>query len=207
MARQNGSALRGAWLFVVAGALAAPASAFAQDNGIFLGASFADVSADYGWRNSLLAAPADEDSSGFKLIGGVRPFDHFAIEADYADFGTTKAELSIVCIAMVGYPCPNRASIDTRAVSVSMLGFVTLPLIDIYGRVGVARWEADGDVRFTSAGNGLSMPTTREGTDPVLGVGVQFRFASMALRAEYEHFEILNDSAGVVSVGLTYTFL
>jgi Outer membrane protein beta-barrel domain len=187
--------------------LAAPSIVRSQDNGIFLGATLADVSGDYGWRNSLLAASADEDTSGFKLIGGVRPLDHFAIEADYADFGTTKADLSIVCIAMVGYPCPNRASIDTSAVSVSMLGFVTLPLIDIYGRVGVARWQADGDVRFTSAGNGLSVPTTREGTDPVLGVGVQFRFASMALRAEYEHFKILDDSADVISVGLTYTFL
>lgn len=165
------------------------------------------MSTDYGWRGDLLGTAADEDTSGFKLIGGVRPLDHLAIEANYVDLGSSGAELSIVCAAAIGFPCPNQASIDGRAVSVSVLGFVTLPLVDLYGRLGVARWEADGDVRFTGAGSGLTMPKTREGTDPTVGVGVQFRFASMALRAEYEYFEILDDSAAAISVGFTYTFL
>ena len=207
MVKHGRCGFRRSWLCMLAAALAAPTSALAQDNGIYLGIAASDVSTDYGWRTDLLSTAADEDTSGFKLIGGVRPLDRLAIEANYVDLGTSGAELSIVCAATIGFPCPNRASIDGRAVSVSVLGFVTLPLVDIYGRLGVSRWEADGDLRFTGAGSGLTVPTTREGTDPTVGVGVQFRFASMALRAEYEYFEILDDSAGAVSVGLTYTFL
>ena len=205
--KHRSAVLRRSWLGAVAAVIIVPASAFAQDNGIYLGVAASDVTTDYGWRSDLLSAAADDDATGFKLIGGVRPLDRLAIEANYVDLGTSEAQLSIVCAATVGFPCPNQASIDVRAVSVSVLGFVTLPLVDIYGRLGVSRWEAEGDVRFTGAGSGLTMPTTREGTDPTVGVGVQFRFASMALRAEYEYFEILDDSAGAISVGLTYTFL
>lgn len=181
--------------------------ASAQDNGIYLGAAFADVTTDYDWRQSLLGGASDDDTSGYKLIGGFRPTDHFAIEANYADLGTAKAPLSIACIALVGFPCPNEAVIETQAVSVSALGFVTLPLLDLYGRVGVSRWEADGDIRFTTGGPVQLARTTRTGTDPTVGLGVQLRFAGISLRAEYEHFEILDDSAAAISIGFTYTFL
>jgi opacity protein-like surface antigen len=207
MVKQGSCGCRRSWFYLLAAVLVAPASVVAQDNGIYLGAAASDVSTDYSWRGDLLSMAADEDTSGFKLIGGARPLDHLAIEANYVDFGTSDAQLSIVCAATIGFPCPNRASIDASAVSVSALGFVTLPLVDIYGRLGVSRWEADGDVRFTGAGSGLTTRATRKGTDPTIGVGVQFRFASLALRAEYEYFEILGDSAGAVSVGFTYTFL
>ena len=86
-----------------------------------------NVSTNYGWLDSLLAAASDDETTGFKFIGGVRPLDHLAIEANYADFGTARAPLSIACITLVGFPCPSEASIDGRAVSVSALGFVTLP--------------------------------------------------------------------------------
>jgi len=191
---------------LVAAAIA-PAVAPAQDNGIYLGAALADVTTDFAWRQDILAAAADEDASGYKLIGGFRPLDHLAFEANYSDLGTSKASLSIVCIATIGFPCPNEASIDTQVVSVSALGFATFPLLDLYGRIGFSRWEADGDVRFTNGGAGQTMRMKRNGTDPVLGVGIQFRFSSVALRAEYEHYEILDDSAESLSIGFTYTFL
>lgn len=184
-----------------------PAGAFAQDNGIYIGASASDVSTDYDWRDNLLGAASDDDTSGYKLIGGVRPLDRLAIEANYTDFGTAKAPLAIACPAIVGFPCPSQASIDANAVSVSVLGFATLPLLDFYGRLGIARWQAEGDVHFTTDGAGLTVPSTRRGTDPTLGVGLQFRFASIALRAEYEYYEILDESADAVSIGFTYTFL
>jgi len=190
-----------------AAAVLAPAAATAQDNGIYLGASMADVSTDYKWRGNLLASAADDEASGFKLIGGVRPLDSFAIEANYVDLGTADAPLAIACPAVVGFPCPSEASIDARAVSVSALGMLTLPFLDFYGRLGVARWKAEGDVRFTDGGTGLATRTTREGTDPTYGVGMQIRFASIAVRVEYERFKVLDDSADTVSVGFTYTFL
>lgn len=67
-----------------------------------------------------------------------------------------------------------------------------MPLVDLYGRLGLSRWESKQtvfDVRKS------------EGTDPTYGVG------SFALRLEYERFDFDHDSADLVSVGFTYTFL
>lgn len=179
----------------------------AQDNGIYIGASASAVSTNYDWRANLLSAASDDDVSGFKLIAGARPLDRLAIEANYVDLGTAHAPLRVACATVVGFPCPSEASLEGSAVSVSALGFVTFPLLDFYGRIGVARWKADGDVRFTTDGVGSTTRTTRKGTDPTVGVGLQFRVGSVALRAEYEYFGILDKSADTLSVGFTYTFL
>ena len=47
----------------------------------------------------------------------------------------------------------------------------------------------------------------QSGTDPTYGAGAQFRVGSFALRLEYERFDFDDDSADLVSVGFTYTFL
>jgi OOP family OmpA-OmpF porin len=194
--------------FALAASAMLPVAAPAQDNGIFIGAAAVDATAEYDWFPGIIAGSADEDTNGFKLMGGVRPFDAFAIEASYSDFGGADWPTSILCIQVVGNNCPTSASIDSRAVAVSALGIYTLPLLDFYGRIGLARWEADGRVGFTIPGGGLNTPRRSiEGTDPVYGVGLQIRFSSIALRVEYESFEILDDSTEAISVGFTYTFL
>jgi hypothetical protein len=187
--------------------LLASGASRAQDNGIYVGGSAADVSADYDWPAAGLTVTVDDAASGFKLIGGARPFDKLAVEANYVDLGTASAPLGIACPAVIGFPCASGASIEASAISVSALGMLTLPLLDLYGRLGVAKWKAEGDVRFTGVGGDLTTRTTREGSDPTYGVGIQLRFSSVALRVEWERFEILDDSAESVSVGFTYTFL
>ena len=172
--------------------LATPGVALAADNGFYLGGSASDVSSDYAVPGS--AEPAQDDD-GFKLIGGVRPLDSFAIEANYVDLGTTRVPLNILCITT---PCPSETAIDSRAVSVSAVGLLTLPLVDLYGRVGVARWEAERRTLVSQK---------EEGTDPTYGAGLQLRIGSFAVRVEYERFEFGDDSADVRSVGFTYTFL
>ena len=103
---------------VLAVCLLTPGVALAADNGFYLGGSASDVSSDYG--APVGAGPARDDD-GFKLIGGVRPLDSFAIEANYVDLGTTRVPLTIACITT---PCPSQVSIDSRAVSVSAVGHV-----------------------------------------------------------------------------------
>jgi hypothetical protein len=178
--------------FASALVLVAPGAAFSADNGIYLGGAASDVSSEYG--APFPVGPARDDN-GFKLIGGVRPLDSFAIEANYVDFGTTRVPLNVFCITT---PCPTEGSIDSRAVSVAALGMFTLPLVDVYGRVGVARWESEGR---------LLAPLDAEGTDPTYGAGLQLRFGGFALRVEYERFDFGDDSADLRSVGFTYTFL
>src|SRR5690606_27432887 len=87
---------------------------------------------------------------------------------------------------------------DAQALSVSAVGYYSLPLVDLFGRVGVARWKSDRDAGFFG--------DTERGTDLTYGVGAQLRFLSLALRLEYERFKIDSDSIDTVSLGLTYTF-
>jgi hypothetical protein len=182
----------GSLLLALFVAVAAPGISLAADNGFYLGGAASDVSSDYA---APVAAGEAADDDGFKLIGGVRPLDWLAIEANYADFGTTRVPLNVACVTT---PCPSQLSLDARAVSVSAVGLYTLPLVDLYARVGMSRWETERQIAFSQKD---------EGTDPTYGAGVQLRIGSFALRVEYERFDFGGDDADLRSVGFTYTFL
>jgi opacity protein-like surface antigen len=191
-----------AWAKALIGGAAALTcvTAHAQDNGIFIGASAADVSTDF---DLGLAAPAydvDDETSGFKLIGGIRPLDPFALEFNYVDLGEMEATLADVCPPAIGGGCPGSVTFDATALSVSAVGYVSLPFIDLFGRAGVARWESEREIPLLGS-------ATERGTDMTYGAGAQVRFLSFAVRLEYERFELDRDSVDTVSVGFTYTFL
>jgi hypothetical protein len=170
--------------------LAAPAVTFAADNGIYVGVAAGEVDSDY---DVLGRSGPSDDGNGFKLIGGVRPLDRFAIEANYVDLGETGVPVQIVCITT---PCPTELSVEAQVLSVSAVAFLPLPFFDLFGRAGIARYELEG----RSLGK-------LEDTDLTYGVGAQFRIGSIALRVEYERFDFDGDSTELMSVGVTYTFL
>jgi len=190
---RNGARLRNLLLTV---SLLAPGVALSADNGFYLGAASSEVSSDYDASVAPYPAGAEDDGRGFKLIAGFRPLDSFAIEANYADFGETRVSLSLVCVTT---PCPAELAIDSQALSVSAVGLFALPLLDLYARVGVARWESELEIS--------SAAQKQESADATYGVGAQVRAGSFALRLEYERFELADDSVDLVSVGFTYTFL
>lgn len=173
--------------------LLAPGAALAADNGFYLGLASSDVKSDY--ELGPAASSGADDDRGFKGIVGFRPLDSFAIEANYVDLGETVVPVSVACVTT---PCPTEAQIDSQVVSVSAVGLFALPLVDLFARVGYARWESE-----------LSPFATQErsGSDPTYGAGAQVRVGSFALRLEYERFDFDDDSAELVSVGFTYTFL
>jgi hypothetical protein len=178
---------------LLSASLAAPGAALAADNGFYLGLASSDVSSDYELGPAAVA-DADDDR-GFKGIVGFRPLDSFAIEANYVDLGETRVPLAIACITT---PCPTEAQIDSQAISVSAVGLIALPLVDLFARVGYARWEYDLAPFATEE---------REGEDATYGAGAQVRLGSFALRLEYERFDFDDNSAELVSVGFIYTFL
>jgi hypothetical protein len=169
-------------------ALAAPGAALAADNGFYLGLASSEVSSDYA-LSSFSSSGADDDR-GLKAIVGFRPLDSFAIEANYVDMGETRVPIS--------FP-PSTLSIDSEAISVSAVGLIALPALDLYGRIGLSSWESEA-----SAFGGTQKES---GSDPTYGAGAQFRVGSFALRFEYERFELDDDSSDLVSIGFTYTFL
>jgi hypothetical protein len=178
---------------LLSGILSAPGAALAADNGVYLGLASSEVSSDFD-VGSASAGDAGDDR-GFKGIVGFRPLDSFAIEANYVDLGEAQIPLNVACVQA---PCPAEASIDSQAVSVSAVGLFTLPLVDLFARVGYARWESE------QAG---FAPQDRDGRDPTYGAGLQVRVGSFALRAEYERIELDGDDIDLTSIGFTYTFL
>jgi hypothetical protein len=173
---------------LLSAALAAPGAALAADNGFYLGLASSEVSSDYA-VSSFSSSGADDDR-GLKAIVGFRPLDSFAIEANYVDVGETNVPLS--------FP-PSTLSIDSQALSVSAVGLIALPLVDLYGRIGMSSWESEASL--------LGGTQKESGSDPTYGAGAQLRVGSFALRFEYERFELDDDSSDLVSIGFTYTFL
>ena len=129
------------------------------------GLASSDVSSDY--ELGPAASGADDDR-GFKGIVGFRPLDSFAIEANYVDLGETVVPLSLACVTTP--LCPTEASIDSQAISVSAVGLFTLPLVDLFARVGYASWESELAPFATQ---------DRSGSDPTYGAGAQVRLGSL----------------------------
>jgi hypothetical protein len=172
-------------LAVLSMAALAPTAA-AADNGFYLGAGITDTKFDIDevGNGSL-------DDNSFKLIAGFRPLDWLAFEANYLDLGGESG---------------GGVSVDTRAITLSGLLLAEVGIVDLYARLGVAKWDAD----FSS--NQLNFSDSDDGWEPTYGVGVGVHFGSIGVRAEYERFEAelfdeLNTDVSTVSLSVTYTFL
>lgn len=165
--------------------LAVPA--FAADNGVYIGASAGQaIVRDV---DELSGLELDSDDNSFKAILGFRSADFLAFELNYVDLGQPQQTFA-----------GTRVQLDAQGVD----GFVVLSkriaLLDLYAKVGVLVWEAEASVQ------GLGS-VTDDGVDLGFGGGAQLHFGGVAVRAEYEQFEISDiDDVNLVSVGLTWTF-
>ena len=174
-------------LVLLGGTLLAPGGAAqAADNGFYLGAAFTQSKIDD------VAPTLDFEDDSYKLIAGFRPLDVFAVEFNYIDLGKDSQSLG-----------PVSVSVDGKAYAAYAVGFLPLPLLDLYAKAGVARWESD------ARATGISLGSLEDsGTEFAYGAGIQARLGSLAARLEYERFDIEDtDGAELISLGLTWTFL
>jgi hypothetical protein len=184
-ARPMLAATVGAALLAGTGLLAAPDAA-AADNGFYLGAGFTQS------KVKDIGPSIDLKDDSYKLIAGFRPLDKFAIEVNYIDLGRERGS-----IGPVGY------SVDSKAYAAFAVGYLPLPLLDLYAKAGVARWEADARSTGVALGS-----LDDSGTEFAYGAGIQARLGSLAARLEYERFDVSNtDGAELVTLGVTWTFL
>ncbi len=132
----------------------------------------------------------DHKDNSWKIIGGYRMQDNFAVEANYVDFGkATAAPLE------TGGPLRTKAS----ALSLFAVGLLPMQYIDLFAKVGVARTEVKGTLAgFTVSDNSTKL---------AYGAGVQFRMDRLAIRAEYEKYNARSISdLDLITLGATYTF-
>jgi hypothetical protein len=165
-------------------AAVAPQAA-AADNGFYLGAGITQTEFDIDDVGS-----GELDDNSFKLIVGFRPLNWLAFEANYIDLGSLDED---------------GVELDTTAITVSALALAEFNIIDIYGRVGMANWNADASV--------AGFDFDDDGWEPTFGVGIGAHFGSIGLRAEYEMFSAdifdgaLDSDISTISLSFTYTFL
>jgi hypothetical protein len=163
------------------------------DNGLlYLGAG---VSRDN--LKDVTATASDLNSTNWKVWAGVRPISLFAVEADYIDLGSQTINPPGTC----ALPCLS-THLHYKSFAGYAVGFVPIPLpyLDVFGKVGLARWDLSG---------GSSGPTTGffslsdKGTQFAWGIGAQAHVGNFGARLEYENFNIRNtNGANIVSLGV-----
>jgi opacity protein-like surface antigen len=177
----------------------------AADSGFYLGAAATQSKIDRFSSEDFSTDDLNDfeiDDTNYKIIVGFRPLDLVAVELNYVDLGKDEQ-----LVSSIGIDSAN-ASIEAKALA----GFALIslpipaPFIDVYGKVGLARWETEGAIDFAVLDDIAAFDES--GTDFAYGAGAQFNFGSLSARLEWENFDIDNtDGAELLSLGLTWTFL
>jgi len=164
------------------------ATAARAENGFFyLGAGIV--------RNSLtditsLGGLPDLKNTSWKAYAGVRPLNWLAAEADYIDLGSGSSSTSSSAGNVTAHA-------DGKALAAYAVGFlpIPLPVVDVYGKAGLARWKLNGDVNSLVSPGSLST----NGTEFAWGIGVQAHISMFGARLEYENFNIPNTSGAKIT--------
>jgi hypothetical protein len=161
--------------------LALSATAAAEDTGLYLGGSLGESQQ----RFDATTFDVNGNDLAYKFALGYRPFKVLAAELSYVGFGRAYGGIDFA---------------DTDAIGVFAVGFLPIPVVDVYGKVGMANWRTDAQSPFHSF--------HRTGTDVAYGFGAGTSWGSLGARIEYERYQVshANDMA-LASVGLTWVFL
>lgn len=160
------------------------------------GASLAAQAQDTGFYAGVGAGQAlvdergyDDEDTAFSVFGGYQFHRNFALEAGYTDFGSLE---------------PDVAGNDLELTSASLTAVGIVPFTDRfsgYAKAGFQRWELDRAIP------GLTGTAKDDGTDPVYGLGLQYRFNDLvALRGEYTRSEVEDLDVDAAQVQVRFDF-
>lgn len=165
-------------------ALATIAGAAQADDGWFyLGAG---ISRDN--IKDIAATASDLNATSWKVMAGFRPISIVSVEADYLDLGSQSSSFF-----------GNDTHVKYHAVAAYGVGYVPLPLpfLDVFAKLGAARWNSSGGSNTSTGFYSLS----DNGTQFAWGLGGQVHFGNIGARLEYENFNVHNtNGANVVSL-------
>jgi hypothetical protein len=165
--------------------LGSSGAAFAADNGFYLGLGVGQSNIEIDDIGGLTSEDFKGDDAAYKLMAGIRPLDWLAVEASYVNFGEVEDDVMGVSFRAEG-----------DGISAFAVGFLAVGPVDLFAKGGLITWDS----KITGF--------DEDGTDLAYGVGAQFRFLSLGVRAEYERFDVDEvDDLSMISIGVTYTFL
>jgi Outer membrane protein beta-barrel domain len=167
----------------------------ADDNGngmLYVGAGISRDS-----LKDITATDSDLDSTSWKVMAGFRPISLFAVEADYIDLGSQTTNFVDVS-----------THLQYKAFAGYAVGFAPIPVpyLELFGKVGVARWTSSGGSTVLPSSSFFSL--SDNGTQFAWGVGAQVHVGNIGGRLEYENFNIRNtDGANVISLSVYLNLL
>ena len=162
-----------------------------SESGLYLGGSIGQATVTA--KGDTPADPEfNEDDAGYKIfLGynfGIIPLIDLAVEGSYVDFGKPSGTVN-----------GNNVEIDLVGWDAFGLAALTFGPFSVFGKVGLLSWDSD------SSFNGKT--DSDSGSDSAYGLGAKFILGSIALRAEYEYFDVNElEDLYMVSAGLSYTF-
>lgn len=146
--------------------------------------------------------------SAFQIVAGARPISPVGAEISYVDFGHPDGTL-------FGQP----AGASMRGGALFAMGYLPLPLIEVYGKAGFARIQSHvtgfaSPIGVTCAIGSCPSPIgfryyhiDRTDTGLAAGAGAQVKLGAMGVRAEYERFNAAGEHPSLVSIVVTWTVL
>lgn len=201
----------------VAALVVLPAHLAAADNllGLYVGGAVGQgqvavsaYSASYASQavGSNVAAGADElkeNHVAFKGIAGIRPLSLIGAELEYVDLGHVHETL-------FNYP----ADASMKGAAAFGLLYLPVPVVDIYLKAGVAHLQSslNAAVPYQNPPPLCSIcafprfEQDRTTTGLAAAAGIQYKFGSLAVRAEYERFNAAGEHPNLASLGMTWSF-
>ena len=178
--------------------LCASTAAHADDTGIYAGGSLGQAKTDF--SNNAFDDLFDGKDTAFKIFLGYRVLDWVGFEAEYVDLGEITQRGTT--LQGTGFRLE-----EAGFGAFGMLYWSPAPVpLDLFAKAGFVVSQAHARV------NGIfgAFDDTDNSTDLAWGVGAQFRFDKLAVRAEYEKFDMDIDggfkSPDMISIGASWTF-
>ena len=130
----------------------------------------------------------DENGFAFKVLAGVKMGPILALEGSYRSFGTVKSK-----VADINYES------NITAYDLCALGRLDFRLFEIFAKAGYTFWDQ------TNTASALDFETSTSDANFSWGVGAAVKLGSMAVRAEWERFELQSfDRLSTLTLGLVF---
>lgn len=181
----------GAAMVLVASAMMLFSAESKAEIGFYVGGSIGQAAIEIDVVDQVQTFAFDEDDFAWNVYGGFNlglVLLDLAVEVGYVDFGGPS-----------GNVLGSQIEVDTDGIDAfAVIGYDLGPL-GVFAKAGMISWDAQASI------DGLS--TSDDGTDPAYGIGAKIGFSSLAIRAEYELFDIGDaEDLSKISVGFVWSF-
>ena len=127
----------------------------------------------------------DESDTAFKILGGYQINRNFAVEGAYGFLFDKEVQ-----------------GVNVEVTAFELVGVASFPIADkfsVFGKLGFAMWEVEASA--------FGLSGSEDGTDLTFGVGLQYDLTpKLAIRGQWQRYDIDDDDADLFSVGLIYRF-